>query len=239
MRKNFLIKGLVVITIVMFFLSSTSSGIKCVTDQEQISTIKNQSKGDRFITNLKSNWNLFTLPFNQSVDISDLYIKCDSIILSWTEATTSNNPWGYPIINKYVHGWDASNQMYQLLSTGDTIDPGKSYWIFSYCEAELWAHNVNAGNGNKIYLDEKWNFMGLPIDYDILKYDLFFDYRDYRVNWTQATTSENPWGYPIISGYIYEWNTLGQMYNFIYLFESGSGAVLYARVDGCSIFIPS
>lgn len=76
------------------------------------------SDSDKYITELKENWNIFGLPFEYTLNKTDVLV--DDML--WSEAVSSG------VINDYVFGWDSTAQTYNF---ADAFSPGKSYWIYA------------------------------------------------------------------------------------------------------------
>ena len=77
-----------------------------------------------YITELEAGWNIFGVPYNQSVNKIDLLVNDTS----WDDAVSAG------IINDYVFGWDRSGQSY---SFADTFEPGYAYWVYAYQQCKL------------------------------------------------------------------------------------------------------
>jgi len=74
---------------------------------------------DEYITDLQSNWNIFSIPFNQSIDKIDML--ADDV--EWNTAVA--NQW----VNNYLFGWNRAGQYYEF---ADTLLPGYAYWMYAY-----------------------------------------------------------------------------------------------------------
>jgi PKD repeat protein len=79
---------------------------------------------DDYITNIENNWNIVSIPYNQSVDKIDILV--DNI--PWNTAVI--NGW----INNFVFGWNRNGQYYTF---SDTLIPGYAYWMYAYQPCKL------------------------------------------------------------------------------------------------------
>ena len=75
------------------------------------------------ITTLSNNWNFISLPFNQTVNKTDIIVNYAGTDYTWSQAVTN----GY--VSDYVFGWDRNGQYYNF---ADTLMPGYAYWVYSY-----------------------------------------------------------------------------------------------------------
>jgi len=208
----------------------TSDGTYVVTltvtdnDGNVDSTAKLVPVGDiEEITNMSKGWNIVSPPFNQSVSKTNLIIKYGGYYYSWSQATTSGNPTGSPIINQFVFGWQRTTpQMYIFASS---LDPGYGYWVYSYQNnVELWAINITAASDNYITpVKTGWNIVGLPDDSSVSKTNLIVNYGGTDYSWSTAVSN----GY--VSDFIFGWQrTTPQMYIFASSLDPGYGYWMYA-----------
>ena len=79
---------------------------------------------DSYITELKTNWNIISIPYSQHLEKTDLLV--DDV--SWYTAVS--NGW----ISDYVFGWNSVGQSYEF---SNLFEPGKAYWLYSYLECHL------------------------------------------------------------------------------------------------------
>ena len=199
-----------------------------VTDNEvnTANTSKLVPVGDieEITTNLTNGWNLVSPPFNQSVSKSDLIIKYNNYYYSWSQATSSSNPTGTPIINQYIFGWNRVGQSYNF---ANSLDPGYGYWFYSYQNnCEIWAINIITTPDNYITgLKTGWNLIGIPDDTLVNKTDLIIEYGLTQYNWSTAVSN----GY--VSQYVFGWNRISQSYNFANTIDPGYGYWMYAFFD--------
>jgi len=176
------------------------------------------------ITNLSQGWNIVSPPFNQSVSNTDLIIKYNGYYYSWSQATSSSNPTGSPIISQYIFGWDRSGQSYTFAYS---LDPGEGYWVYSYQnDCEFWAINVSVSSDDYVTaLKTGWNLMGVPDDSSVNKINLIVNYGGTDYTWSDAVTN----GY--INNIVFGWIRLSQSYNFATTLDPGYGYWMFAYYD--------
>ena len=174
------------------------------------------------ITNMLYKWNFLSLPFNESVNKTNLFIIYNGSEYNWTEATTG----GDPIILGFIYGWNRSSQSY---AETDDLEPGYGYWMYAYHDCELWARGVSAiTTGNYITsMVHKWNTVGVPADQVVNKTSLKVIYSGTEYNWTEATTGPDP----ILLPFIYSWNRTSQSYLETNVLEPGYCYWMYAYYD--------
>jgi hypothetical protein len=139
-------------------------------------------------------WNFVSMPFNQSIDKTNLFVNYGGTEYNWTEATNIS---GDPIINPFIYGWDGNTYV-----LGDILEAAHGYWIYAYKVCELWATNVSyrAIDGYITNLSVGWSAIGAPVDYNVSKSKLLVYYGGSEYNWTEAS---NLSGDPIINPFIY------------------------------------
>jgi len=171
---------------------------------------------------LQKNWNLISLPFNESISKYDIMISYGGTNYTWNEAVTAN------IILNFIYGWKRgpTNQSYE---STDTLQPGHGYWVWSYhSNVELLLSSDVSGDGHITALKQKWNIMGQPYNTTLDKNNLIIRYNVTDYTWTEATTNNNEEGEPLLLGFIYEWNRNNQQYILSDLLQPGYGYWMYA-----------
>jgi PKD repeat protein len=182
------------------------------------------------ITTLKKNWNLFSLPFNQSITLDQLRIVWNSTVYSWDEAIAEH------IIYGVIYDWNRTEQRYNYYyDPTDSLHPGYGYWIICYKpECELGCNDSYNASGNYITtLKEDWNCFGLPFNYSVTLQYLCFIYDGTEYNWTEAVKQG------IVYGVIYDWNRMEQRYNYLYqeddVLKPGYGYWIISYVSECEM----
>ena len=89
---------------------------------------------DTYITALSTQWNVVGVPGEESVSEENLMIQYNGTEYNWSQATTSDNPTGSPLILGFIYNWTRSSQAYML---SDTLTPGYSYWMYAYKQCVL------------------------------------------------------------------------------------------------------
>jgi hypothetical protein len=80
-------------------------------------------------------------------------------------------------------------------------------------------------------LHQGWNFISFPLNHSINPENLFFYYNSSYLNWSDATSNQNPMSYPIINRYLFEWNRISQSYGFFTVLRPGYGYWVYAAEE--------
>ena len=155
------------------------------------------------ITNLISQWNFVSIPFNLTVDKTNISISFDNLTYSWNDAVSLG------IVNNFIFGWDRLGQYYTF---ADSFEGGFGYWVFSYVSCELWTEELTPMMDSYVTtLDLGWNSVGVPFDQPVAKVDL-------RVNdfdWNTAVS--NGW----VNNFVFGWNRDSQYYHFSDTFNPG------------------
>ena len=177
------------------------------------------------ISNVSSEWNFVSLPFNESVNKTDLVIRYNDSEYTWQEAVNNS------IFLGYIYLWNRSTQIYEL---ADILDPGYGHWMYAYDDCELWVHGV----GNFItdnYITDllaSWNVVGVPDDEAVEKENITIHYNGTNYTWQEAVNNS------IILGFIYEWNETVQSYDVSDVLNPGKSYWMYAYQD-CRLLRPA
>jgi hypothetical protein len=178
------------------------------------------------VTELKQNWNFLSLPFSSTVEVSNVIVKYNDEYYNWSEATTGNNPTGNPLVDGSIFGWDRTNQTYSI---GDVLVAGEGYWMYSYQECEKRVIGLYSGlTGLITNCEQNWNIIGIPNDVGIMKTSMIVEFNDTDYAWTDATTSNNPTGSPLIDSSVFGWDKTNQTYNNALSLEPGEAYWLYS-----------
>lgn len=174
---------------------------------------------------LQANWNLVSIPFNQTVNLTDLLVEYDGTNYTWDEAVTNT------IVNGFVFGWDRTGQSYEFVSQ---LLPGEGYWIFAYEPCDLWAIDIPIEDVSDITsLHVNWNLFGSPLLSTLNATDLMVTYGSMDYTWDEAVTNT------IISGFVFGWDRSIQSYYFASTFDPGYSYWLFSY-HNCDIWcIPS
>jgi len=182
------------------------------------------------ITNLKTNWNIVSIPFNQSISKSNIIVRYNGTEYTWQEAVNNN------IVLGFIYTWIRNApQHYELINT---LKPGFGYWIYAYqpCTLLIEGASTKYNDGFITNMLTTWNIVGLPNVEPLHKTGLYIRYNGVFYSWNDATTNNNPTGGPIILGYIYNWTrTLPQHYELTNIFNPGYGYQMYAYYE-CSLY---
>jgi hypothetical protein len=96
------------------------------------------------VTNLSVKWNFISLPFNQTVNKTDLIFHYNGTDYNWTEAI---DPANGPLIDYFIYGWNRgpSGQIYQtvdVLRTWIIILDVRLLWLYTE-EIVIFKTNMN------------------------------------------------------------------------------------------------
>jgi uncharacterized repeat protein (TIGR02543 family) len=198
--------------------SENPKNITMDTDKSVIATFS--SAVDLHITNLTGQWNFISIPYNQTISKTNLTIVSGGTDYTWTEATTAG------LILGFVYEWNRGTQSYQL---SDSLKPGQGYWVYAYSACELWLKNVTVLDPDTYItaLSTQWNVVGMPDQETVAQENLIIQYNGAEYNWSQATTSNNPTGSPLILGFIYNWTRNTQAYTLSNTLQPGYAYWMY------------
>ncbi len=177
---------------------------------------------EEYIVSLNSNWNKMSLPFNESVDKTDIIVSYSGTNYSWSDAVNNT------IVLNFIYGWNRTNQNYELIST---LEPGCGYWIWAYDNCDLLLMINSTPDETITSLQQFWNVIGPPFNTSIAKEDLIINYNGTNYSWYEATTDNNEEGEPLILGFIYGWNRSTQSYVLSDDIDSGFGYWMYAYYE--------
>lgn len=176
------------------------------------------------IKNLQTKWNFVSLPFNQSVDKTNLLVKYNGSEYTWQDAVNQS------IVLGFIYEWNRTGQNYELT---DTLVPGEGYWMYAYHDCELWANGIG-GFASDPYITDlypKWNIMGVPDSEPVEKQNLTILYNGTVYSWQEAVTNN------IILGFIYLWDETGQSYQLTDILQPGDSYWMYAYYN-CTLYRP-
>jgi len=166
-----------------------------------------------FDVSLSDEWNLISVPVNETISKDDFMVNVGGVNMSWQEAVNDS------VIIGFIYDWNESGQNYGFT---DTLAPGQGYWMYAYDDCDLWITG-NANDDDYITgLLEEWNLVGIPYDSPVAKDNLTIYYSGTNYSWQDAVNSN------IIIGFIYDWNETGQNYGFTDVLNSGEGYWMYA-----------
>jgi hypothetical protein len=162
--------------------------------------------------NVTNGWNFISVAANQTVSLlkQNISILYNNSTLTWTEAVTNANPSGSPLIDQNMFSWDRINQSYLVK---DDFNAGNGYWLYSYEPCAIVFSNLSRSYNSLITsLEENWNIIGLPSNIMMNTTDIITTYNGSDYLWSNASTSNNPTGSPLIDSNIFGWDALTQAY---------------------------
>jgi len=202
------------------YFIDTSGNVNC-TD------IMNFSIGQE-ITSMKillyPDWNFVSLPFNQSINKTDIIVKYNGYYYTWQEAVAND------IILGFIYDWNRYTQNFNLV---DSLRPGFGYWIYAYHNCELWAQGLSGFITDNFITDlnTNWNTIGLPDNKEVHKENLTVYYNGTEYSWQEAVDNDT------ILNFIYLWNEINQYYQLTDVLIPGKACWMYAFVD-CRLLKP-
>jgi hypothetical protein len=177
---------------------------------------------EEYLISLSNNWNLISLPFNESVDKSDIIVSYNGSDYTWQQAVDNTT------VLDFIYGWNASSQSYY---SAESLEPGLGYWVWAYADCGI-MFSSSVGEDDYITdLELSWNMIGLPSNTSLWKENLVISYNGTDYSWYNATTNDNEEGEPLILGFIYNWDRIIQNYMLSDDFDPGYGYWMYAYYD--------
>jgi len=171
---------------------------------------------ETYSISLHEQWNLISLPFNESIHKTDITVRNDSVEYNWSEAFDAG------IIVPHLYDWNRTEQRFDLV---DTLEPGRGYWMWAYYDCELILTSDAEDDEGLTYLLNGWNIMGLSCNTSVAKGDLIIHNNSIDHSWDEAIENN------IILGFIYGWNRTDWMYELSDDFDPGYGYWMYAYYD--------
>jgi len=154
--------------------------------------------GYKFSVPLNEDWNLVSLPVNQTVHKNNIIVNYLGVNYTWQQAVDNGTILGF------IYGWNTVSQSYD---TTDVLDPGQGYWMYVYDDCELWISRSKINVDDYITdLLEEWNMVGLPYETALDKENLTVHFNGTDYTWHQAVDNGT------ILGFIYGWNVTNQNY---------------------------
>jgi len=78
---------------------------------------------NEYITNVEQNWNIISIPYNISLNKTNIKVGYMDVDYTWDDAVSND------IIDDFVFGWDRNTQSYTF---ADMFMPGYAYWLYAY-----------------------------------------------------------------------------------------------------------
>jgi hypothetical protein len=184
--------------------------------------------GSPLAISLSQSWNMMSAPSNTTINISDIKVIYNGTTYNWSYAVSHN------LVLGFVYNWDASSQMYGIVST---LTPSQGDWMYAYNDCSILISSSVSSDRWLGDLKLQWNMIGIPYDYQLNKQTLGVLYNGTEYSWNQATTTQNPTGSPIILKFVYGWHRNGQYYELVNSLIPGYGYWMYAY-QNCTLLKP-
>jgi len=162
---------------------------------------------------INKDWNLISLPFNQTTDKQDILIWHNENLYTWQDAVASN------LVNDYIFGWDRATQSYTFT---DTLEPGNGYWMYASDTSELWIQGYALYDSYITSIEPNWNIIGIPGSEPMSKTDIIVNYGGTDYTWNDAVSTG------LLNNYLFGWNSSSQSYGFTDTFQPGYAYWVYA-----------
>ena len=167
---------------------------------------------------LTNSWNLVSLPVNDSVDVSDVFIVVGDQLLYWDDAVDAG------VVLGFLYEWSSSLGQYQTTSM---FEPGLGCWLYAFDECVLLVNGSGAVDGSVADVGLSWNLIGLPDNGSVWKTDLIVEYNGHDYSWYEATTGNNEMGEPLVLSFIYAWDDGSHQYQLTDVLHPGHGYWMY------------
>jgi hypothetical protein len=89
-----------------------------------------------------------------------------------------------------------------------------------------------------INLSNNWNFISIPCNSTLDMDDLLIQYNGSLLNWSSATSINNPSGSALIDNNVFGWNRVGQFYSIETTTNGGFGYWLFCY-ENCELWMPA
>jgi len=173
---------------------------------------------------LSDEWNLISLPVNQSFHKDNIMVNYLGVNSTWQQAVNNDTVLGF------IYKWEAVIQNYDFTNI---LNPGEGYWVYAYDDCDLWISSNTSNNDDFITdLSEEWNLIGLPYDTPVAKENLTVYYNEIEYTWDQAVNNNT------VLEFIYKWEAVIQNYDFTNILNPGEGYWIYAYYN-CTLLRPT
>ncbi len=163
---------------------------------------------------LSEQWNLVSLPLNESVNKDRIIVNYLGVNYTWQQAVDNST------ILAFIYRWDVTNQNYEYTNV---FLPGECYWMYAYGNCTLWVSSkINNDDSYITDLYNEWNLVGLPFNRPVDKNDLAIAYNGSDYSWQEAVDDF------IVLGFIYGWVDTTQSYELTDELIPGKGFWIYA-----------
>ncbi|MDG6228874.1 MAG: carboxypeptidase-like regulatory domain-containing protein [Candidatus Thermoplasmatota archaeon] len=147
---------------------------------------------------LDENWNLVSIPVNQTLLKNDIIVDVGGVTYTWLEAVANG------FLLDFIYGWDKNAQSYII---SEEFNPSRGYWIYIY---EACIFSIGPGANEDLITDIfiQWDLVGLTFDKEISKQNLtlFLISNGSFYTWSEAVS------YSFILDFIYGWDVSTQSY---------------------------
>ena len=165
------------------------------------------------ITHIYPGWNIVSLPFNSTVNKSDIYFNISGTgeIYNWSEAVSNT------CIVDYIYEYNSS--IYNAISS---ITPGIGFWMYSYNESLMYVNSNITDLYNKTMISSGWNMFGFPATSIVSTKNITVTSNSEEYTFQEAVDNK------IIISYIYNWSRITHYYDYTEKFYPGFGYLMYS-----------
>jgi len=165
------------------------------------------------IAELENGWNCISMPVNQTINITQLFINYDNTNYTWSEA------WNVGLLEPSVFLFNVTSQSYEYIIGNDLLlSPGIGYWFYAYDSMTLIGENITGfqWDGQISPLVSGWNNIGVPFDEPITLGEILIEFNGIDYTWSEA------WNAGFVEPSVFHFDPVQQQY--IYLI--GDAAIL-------------
>jgi hypothetical protein len=162
---------------------------------------------------LHEEWNMISVCFNESYAKTDITVEYLGTNYTWSQAVSAG------ILVPFFYGWDAAIQNYV---DSAVLEPGQSYWLYSYHDCSLWIRGQANTDDVIQTLQPEWNFVGCPYDDAIDLEDLIIRYNNVPYTWANAVSAG------LVINTVYYWDVTIGNYNVATQMTADHGYWMYA-----------
>lgn len=178
--------------------------------------IKNNINNTDIDINLSIGWNLISLPVNKTIHKENLKINFIGENYTWEQAVDFN------IIYPIIYTWNTDMQNYEVV---DIFHIGRGYWIYANDTCTIWLNgNYNIYPDIITNLSNKWNLIGFPNNFSVIKDNLYVFYNGTMFSWDEAVDNN------IILSFVYAWNNTNNNYFLTNIVYPSRGYWIYSNV---------
>jgi len=200
-----------------------------VTDNDNATSTKLAMLPIYYNLSIINKWNLFSIPFNHSINKSDIIVRWNNTDLTWEAAVAGG------IIIDYFYGWNDTTQQYEL---NTEFQPQTAYWIWAYYDCSFLLTNQNNTDHYLTHLNTSWTLIGNPTQNIVPLSTIQILYNTTYYSWQNATSNNNELGTSLLLNFLYLWDKTSQGYSPHDYLTPGEGFWTYCYYP-CTLYRPN